>query len=78
VARVPFSSLALPAVLTLLSRLFLGANGDRDSNQAVHVERAVDVGYVSERSVGATDDSVHFADVGAVVGSDHDGVQGWR
>ena len=36
------------------------------------------MGDVGERPVGAANDAVHFPDVGAVIGSDHDSVQGRR
>ncbi len=68
----------LASILSLLSGLFLGSNGHRDADQGVHVKRAVDVSHVSEGSVGAADDAVHLTDVGAVVGPDHDGVEGRR
>ena len=34
--------------------------------------------HMSKGPVGAADDAVHLPDVGAIVGPDHDGVQGRR
>ncbi len=36
------------------------------------------MGDVSQRMVGASQDTVHFSNVRPVIGSDHDGVQRWR
>ncbi len=35
------------------------------------------MGDVSQRVVGVTDHAIDFSNVGSVVGTNHDGVQGW-
>ena len=46
-----------------------------DAHQVFDVEVPVDVSDVRQRVIGAAQDAVDFADVDAVLRSDHDGVE---
>ena len=70
------STVPITALTASIFSLFLGANGDRHADQGLHVQGTIDVSNMSEWMVGAANHAVDFSDVGPIVCTDHDGVQG--
>ena len=65
------------SLLALLS-LHFGSYFELDSDQIIHVQRAVNVGHVCERMVGAAQHAIDLSNIHAILCPNHDGIQGRR